>query len=378
MFFHLHIAFSLCISLAFSYNNRLYTLISVENISDSRCGIYHPSLQEIKRLKVTKDPKEVDQNLTGGFSFVPISITEPSFTDPLIEFKKTFDKILYGAKAGFMEVEGPPISETDKDLGHRDNLAHWSTGQVMRSETFQGKSGVHMPFQEYLHKGHCRLKITKDYMQTAVDAFAIFISGSLTDVENLPSTYVLDSARTIAMMTVEREKLAATWYVVKGSTPTVNITYETLEKFRPLFKYVNAREIARLNLSDDRILSYVGTHPDLSRHQALGTSYSWSAREVSRLGLLLAEVSGSDLSAINPEAMSGITSQVMLEMPINSLLSVTERQLRYLDPKAHNILMRKLISYQEHLENCAFEGNSLLYINCISILVIKINIVHFY
>lgn len=45
-------------------------------------------------------------------------------------------------------------------------------------------------------------------------------------------------------------------------------------------------------------------------HQVLGKSNSWGARDVARLGLLLTEVEGPDLSAINPEAMAGITPQV--------------------------------------------------------------------
>ncbi|XP_050553243.1 uncharacterized protein LOC118262230 isoform X2 [Spodoptera frugiperda] len=398
-------------------------------------------LPQLKRYTVTKSAE--DQTVL--YTFFTISVTIPQTTDPLIGFEKIFNKVLYGHKSEFVEpdknAENTNLNETV------DNLAHWPSGQIMRSETFQGKSGVHMPFLEYLHKGHCRLKVTKDFMQTAVNAFAIFVSGDIMDIKNLPASYVLNSARTIAMMKVEREKLAATWHVVKGSTPTQNISYEVLEKFRPLFKHVNAREIARLNLSDDRILSYIGTHPDLNRHQvgvvasrylqlnprwteprylnlmnnllcgvpmtfmrripentylqlthqlfyhiracdplqrrfyltmmmrtqALGKSYSWSAREVSRLGLLLAEVSGSDLSAINPEAMSGITSQVMLEMPIHSLLSITEMQLRYLDPKTINILARKLISYQEHLESSSYKGhpirpsrNSIILVFCVT------------
>lgn len=68
-------------------------------------------------------------------------------------------------------------------------------------------------------------------------------------------------------MKIAREKMAATWPVVKGSTPTEAIPYETLERYRPLFKYLNGKEMAKLNLSDSRILSYIGTHPDLSRHQ---------------------------------------------------------------------------------------------------------------
>ncbi|XP_026726324.1 uncharacterized protein LOC113492837 isoform X2 [Trichoplusia ni] len=314
------------------------------------------------------------------------------------------------------KIEEPEnVTSNETDL-----LAHCPTGQGFRGEVFQNKSAVHLPFLEFVHRGHCHLKITKDYMQTAVNAFAIFIAGNLDDILRLPSLYVLHSARTIAMMKIAREKMAATWSVVKGSTPTEAIPYETLERYRPLFKYLNGKEMAKLNLSDSRILSYIGTHPDLSRHQvgvvasryiqinprwtepkylnmmnnllcgvpmifmrripentylqlthqifyhiracdplqrrfylammmrtqALGKSYSWSAREVSRLGLLLAEVSGQDLSAINPEAMSGITAQVMLEMPIHSLKSITEMQLRYLEPKPLNILARKLIAYQ--------------------------------
>lgn len=62
-----------------------------------------------------------------------------------------------------------------------------------RVETFQDKSGVHLPFLEYMHRGYSKLKITKDYMQTAVNAFAIFIAGNLADVERLPGPYVLRS-----------------------------------------------------------------------------------------------------------------------------------------------------------------------------------------
>lgn len=74
-------------------------------------------------------------------------------------------------------------------------------------------------------------------------------------------------ARTISMMKISREKLAETWKVVKNGTPTYELTHEFLELYRPLFKYVNAKEMTRLNLLDTRILHYVGTHPDLNRHQ---------------------------------------------------------------------------------------------------------------
>ena len=69
------------------------------------------------------------------------------------------------------------------------------------------------------------------------------------------------------MMKIAREKLVATWQVVRGRNRTIDITYETLERYRPLFKYINGREMARLNLSNDRILSYIGTHGGLNRHQ---------------------------------------------------------------------------------------------------------------
>jgi hypothetical protein len=71
------------------------------------------------------------------------------------------------------------------------------------------------------------------------------------------------------MMKLEREKLAATWDVVKGDSETNEISYTVLELYRPLFKYLSGREISRLNLSDERILTYVGTHADLDRHQVL-------------------------------------------------------------------------------------------------------------
>ncbi|KOB71240.1 Phosphate binding protein, partial [Operophtera brumata] len=197
-----------------------------------------------------------------------------------------------------------------------------------------------------MQNGHCYLQITEDHMQTAVNAFAIFQEGTIDDVLRLPPLYVLRSARTISMMKIAREKLVATWEVVKRGLQTVQITHKTLEMYRPLFKYINGREIAKLNLSDERILSYIGTHADLDRHQVgvvaskyiklnehwkdvkylnlmnnlicgvpflymrtlsentylqlshqvLGKSNSWCASDVARLGLLLTEVDVSELS----------------------------------------------------------------------------------
>lgn len=64
---------------------------------------------------------------------------------------------------------------------------------IHRSELFNNRSGVHLPLAEYIHRGYCELKITKDYMQTAVNAFAIFLHGTLDDIERLPADYVLRS-----------------------------------------------------------------------------------------------------------------------------------------------------------------------------------------
>ncbi|KAJ8733864.1 hypothetical protein PYW07_014415 [Mythimna separata] len=393
----------------------MFTLTGYENITESQCGIT-VSYQAAPILDVIKKKVKPAEGVgsTAGFSFVTVISATTRPTDPLLKFENIFQELLYGNKAEVTRKVNPQSEDEDVDY-----LAHWPTGQVMRSEMFQDRGSVHLPFL-HMHRGHSLLKVTSDYMQTAVDAFAIFISGDINDVLRLPGSYVLQSARTIAMMRVAREKLAATWEVVKGSTPTDEVPYETLEKFRPLFKYITGREMARLNLSDDKILSFIGTHPDLNRHQvgvvaskyiqvnprwseakylnlmnnlmcgvpmtfmrripentylqlthqifyhiracdplqrrfylammmrtqALGKSYSWSAREVSRLGLLLPEVSGADLSAINPEAMSGLTAQVMLEMPIHSLRSITEMQIRNLETKPLNILARKLIAYQ--------------------------------
>lgn len=69
------------------------------------------------------------------------------------------------------------------------------------------------------------------------------------------------------MMKIAREKLVATWLVVRGDLKTSDVPYETLEYFRPLFKYLSGREMAKLNLSDTRILMYIGTHSGLNRHQ---------------------------------------------------------------------------------------------------------------
>ncbi|KAM3958241.1 uncharacterized protein ACR2FA_007684 [Aphomia sociella] len=354
-------------------------------------------------------------------------VTKALEADPMDMLQRRLQQFLFGESIQDdnydkkFHIQKLVYGVEDKDNDTIDPIAMYPSGSIMRAELFDNKSSVHLPISEYMYPGHFHLQLTKDYMQTAVNAFSIFLLGNLDDILRLPASYVLHSARTIAMMKLGREKLAATWTVVKGDRKTETISYETLEMYRPLFKYLNGREIARLNLSDDRILTYIGTHADLNRHQvgvvaskyiqvnkdwmqpkylnlmnnllcgvpmtfmrrvpentylqlthqvfyhtracdplqrrfylammtktqALGKSYSWSARDVSRLGLLLAEVEGPDLSAINPEAMSGITAQIMLEMPAQNLKYITEMQLRYIGQKPLNILAKKLKAFQD-------------------------------
>lgn len=69
------------------------------------------------------------------------------------------------------------------------------------------------------------------------------------------------------MMKIAREKLAASWTVVKGNRYPEEISFKVLQMYRPLFKYLSGREIARLNLNDTNILTYIGTHAELDRHQ---------------------------------------------------------------------------------------------------------------
>ncbi|CAD0195370.1 unnamed protein product [Chrysodeixis includens] len=335
--------------------------LKLKEILKSHCGFYNLESGDSKRAETYSHKGTTRPGASGhisAFTYVTISGSSLPPVDPMIQFEESIYRVLYGRDPDPQPFKKRDESENITSNG-TDMMAHYPTGQGFRGEVFQNKSAVHLPFLEFVHRGHCHLRITKDYMQTAINAFAIFVAGNLDDILRLPSQYVLHSARTIAMMKIAREKLAATWTVVKGSTPTEAITYEVLEKYRPLFKYLTGKEMAKLNLTDERILSYIGTHPDLSRHQvgvvasryiqinpawtepkylnmmnnllcgvpmifmrripentylqlthqALGKSYSWSAREVSRLGLLLAEVTGQDLSAINPEAMSGITAQ---------------------------------------------------------------------
>ncbi|XP_064076860.1 uncharacterized protein LOC113392612 [Vanessa tameamea] len=343
--------------------------------------------------------------------------------DPFDQFQSYLHKFLYGDNIELDDTENPKVLLTHENVS--DNLRNYVAGNFMRAELFNNKRGVHLPPLELVHRGHSELNITRDFMQTAVNAFAIFLYGTLSDIARLPADYIIKSARTISMMKIAREKLAATWLVVRRGKPTRLITYDTLERYRPLFKYVTGREMARLNLSDERILTYIGTHADLDRHQvgvvaskyikinkywseprylnlmnnllcgvpmtfmrkipentylqlshqvfyhiracdplqrrfyyammsktqAFGKSYSWNARDVSRLGLLLAEVDGSDLSAINPEAMAGITAQVMMAMSPLSLQYLSELQLQYIGPKPLNILARKVKAYYDQLHS---------------------------
>ncbi|XP_049888070.1 uncharacterized protein LOC126382295 [Pectinophora gossypiella] len=274
-------------------------------------------------------------------------------------------------------------------LDDKDPMEQFPQGGELRDELFNNKSAVHLPPLELMHRGHLRLKVTRDMMQTALNAFGILLGGNVDDVLALPPDYVLRSARTIAMMKLRNEKLYALWTVVKNDRKASEVPHYELEMYRPLFKYLSGREISRLNLSDDRILRFIGTHPDLDRHQmgvvatkilrtipnwrdanyinlmnnilcgipmhilhnlsiniflqfphqlvprsctrfkmtclhresnleppdrepalpVIGMPYSWDARDVSRLGLLMADVDGQDLAMINPESMSGITAR---------------------------------------------------------------------
>ncbi|KAJ2943868.1 hypothetical protein O0L34_g8194 [Tuta absoluta] len=357
--------------------------------------------------------------------------------DPIDSLKAQLHRHLYGENVDVMlsdndkkELETPtikPLVEQEKKESDSNTtlFQFYPDGQAMRAELFNNKSAVHYPPKEFIQKGYVLLKVTDDYLQTAINAFAILLEGSIEDIKNLPAEYVLKSARTISMMLITRDKLAMLWTVMKNDRSTSDITYEELEMYRPLFKYVNAREIGRLNLRDTKILNFVGTYADLDRHQvgviaskymqlnpnwtdigylnsmnnllcgvpmnfmrrlssqvylqlshqvfyhiracdplqkmfflnmmtkteALGKSYSWSARDVSRLGLLLAEVAGPDLAAINPESMSGITAQVMMEIPVKKLQYLTDVQISYLATKPLAIFARKLQSLSEDCDS---------------------------
>ncbi|XP_047523419.1 uncharacterized protein LOC125061840 [Pieris napi] len=349
--------------------------------------------------------------------------TESSFEiDPYLKFEEDINVALFGNAS----IEGRLEEKTRLGLNKNATAQyiHFPCGKLFRAELVYNVSGVHLPMSEYLHRGYCKLNETKDYMQTAVNAFAIILNGDLVDIERLSSEYVLRSARTISMMKLPKEKLTAMWNVVKGRRKTIDISYETLQRYRPLFKYISGKEIARLNLSDPKILSFIGTHAELDRHQVgviaskyisinkqwseprylnimnnilcgipmtfmrqlpvntflqlshqvfyhiqacdplqrrfylafmsgtqvLGKSYSWSASDVAQLGLLMAEVTGPDLSSINPKSMAGITSKVMLTMSPHNLQYLSEAQLKYLGQKPLNILARKLKKYQDQMQ----------------------------
>ncbi|XP_004922974.3 uncharacterized protein LOC101739572 isoform X1 [Bombyx mori] len=343
--------------------------------------------------------------------------------DSLELFEKTIMDLLYGEK---WKERAEGYSFQKKEVGsdgqvHHDALLQYPSGQVRRSELFFNRSAVHLPPSDFTPAGQNLLKITNDYMQTAVNAFAIFVYGNVNDIYRLPPDYVLRSARTIAMLQIPLEKLVATWYVVKQDRPTSTISYRVLELYRPLFKHLSGREMAKLNLSDERIVYYIGTHLDLNRHQVgvianryielnpnwtkpkylnlmnnllcgialplmrniqettylqlssqvfshiracdplqkrfylgkmtrsqvYGKSFSWGARDVSHLGLLLMELDGTDFSAIKPKAMSGFTPHVLQEMPVSTLKHITKAQTRYLSHKCQILLAKKLKMYEE-------------------------------
>ncbi|KAI8430099.1 hypothetical protein MSG28_000520 [Choristoneura fumiferana] len=70
---------------------------------------------------------------------------------------------------------------------------HYPSGNIMHAQLFRNQSGVHLIKAQFLHRDHCRLNVTSDLMQTAVDAFAIILDGGLEDIKALPRDYVLHS-----------------------------------------------------------------------------------------------------------------------------------------------------------------------------------------
>ncbi|CAK1600099.1 unnamed protein product [Parnassius mnemosyne] len=419
-----------------SYSNILYTITDQKDHNSS----------ELKCLEYEESSYGATQALKNERSLKPLDKTTVNAVEsnPLIIFQKIIHQFLFGPKATYEGETANKKKKVYEQNAVQESIPdHYPTGNVLRAELFQNKSGVHLPMSEYLHRGHSRLNITMDFMQTAVNAFAIFLDGNENDILQLPASYVLHSARTISMMKIAREKLAATWAVVKGKQRSDQITHQTLELYRPLFKYLSGKEIAKLNLSDQRILTYIGTHAELDRHQvgvvasryiklnkdwcearylnlmnnllcgipitfmrqipvstylqlshqifyhihaceplqrrfylammrktqALGKPYSWNARDVARLGLLLGVVEGNELSAINPEAVAGITAHVMQIMDPQNLQHFTETQREYLSPKPLNILVRKLKLYEERLQiyDSALKTKSVLTLPVISL-----------
>ncbi|XP_073946706.1 uncharacterized protein [Choristoneura fumiferana] len=398
---------------------KMHALIKLnEYTRDGYCVSYEkkePNLQMTKHMSTLPRlsyPKSVE------------NITQPPPTpDPLPRLNLVLYEFMFGPVQKDGGLEFVKIYSSSDNVMPYSKVYHYPSGNIMHAQLFRNQSGVHLIKAQFLHRDHCRLNVTSDLMQTAVDAFAIILDGGLEDIKALPRDYVLHSARTIAMMKIAREKLAAMWTVVLAGNKANTITIDVLEKYRPLFKHLNGKQIARLNLTDDRIVTYIGTHPELNRHQvgivaskymklnpnwsqpkylnimnnllcgvpmtyirkisdhtflqlahqvfyhtracdhlqkrfylnmmtktqALGKAYSWSARDVSRLGLLITEVEGQELAAINPEAMSGLTAQVMNEMPAHNLLHITEMQFRYIRQKPLNILARKLNDYHDKI-----------------------------
>ncbi|XP_045530069.1 uncharacterized protein LOC123717864 [Pieris brassicae] len=409
-----YVIFSYVIANISAYKNPRYTIAT--------------SGEDDRKQFTCKYYEDVDKLAMKGYfkmKYTPVQHSRTTITteDPYLKFEGDVNVALFGNAS----IEGRLEEKTRSDLTDKKATAqyiHFPCGKLFRAELVYNMSGVHLPMSEYLHRGYCKLDETKDYMQTAVNAFAIILNGDLDDIERLSSEYVLRSARTISMMKLPKEKLTAMWDVVKGRRKTIDISYETLEKYRPLFKYINGKEIARLNLSDPKILSFIGTHAELDRHQVgviaskyisintkwweprnlnlmnnilcgipmtfmrqlpqntflqlshqvfyhihacdplqrrfylafmsgtqvLGKSYSWSASDVAKLGFLMAEVTGPDLSSINPKSMAGITSKVMLTMSPHNLQYLTEAQLKYLGQKPLNILARKLKKYQDQMQ----------------------------
>ncbi|XP_063634151.1 uncharacterized protein LOC134804822 isoform X1 [Cydia splendana] len=397
-------------------------------------------------LQKLSDVKHDDHDFeTGDTSLSHVAHKSPA--EPVKTLEAILSDYLYGRI-----TEGDQDSDEDSaaESLSSENYKQFPSGRLLHSEMFLNKTGVHLPSPDLLHTGHCRLRLTPDYLQTAVDAFAIILEGSLADVRALPADYVLRSARTISIMKLPQEKLSAMWDVVLNGRKPREITYKTLEIYRPLFKYLSGQQMAQLNLNDPRIVNYIGTHPELTRHQvgvvaskyikinpnwrkiaslnnmnnllcgvpmtfmrkldgaeylklehqvfyhiracdplqkrfylnmmtrtqALGKSYSWSARDVSRLGLLLAEVEGSALANIDPEAMAGVSAHVMAEMRPENIKHLRDLQIKYLKRKVRNIMSRKLKEYDALMADTACRVNTNIFLRLLFVLYSKVVLIN--
>ncbi|XP_047028938.1 uncharacterized protein LOC124636814 [Helicoverpa zea] len=109
---------SVYFALVFSYNKRLFTLISHDNLK-SQCGVNNLPITNVVKMKAPAPG-------TKGHGFVTVSDDITQETDPLLGFEKIFYYVLYGR-----QIEMKPKISSGNDTG-LDTLEHCPTGQVMR------------------------------------------------------------------------------------------------------------------------------------------------------------------------------------------------------------------------------------------------------